>query len=140
MKQTLPIKDRKAILADLLSEYVFIVTPFMFLIAIKVYSDSWREIFTAPDWALVSSIIFGQISVRMARSAIKHTRTDDRQFGFYSAKRFFLVAVSLLFYFGMVAKPTFYLGIGQILLFVLASFYHFKDGIASRVLESRSMR
>lgn len=138
MKQPPQTKEQKAILADLFSEYIFIITPFVFLIAIKIYSNSWIEIFMAPDWALVSCIIFGQISVRMARAAIKHTRTDDRQFGLYSARRFFFVAVSLLFYFGMVAKPTFYLGIGQIGLFILASAYHFKDGIASKLLENRT--
>ncbi|PYD08476.1 MULTISPECIES: hypothetical protein [Pseudomonas syringae group] len=138
MKPALSTKERKAMLADLLSEYVFIITPFIFLVAIKLYAASWREILMAPDWSLVSCIIFGQISVRMSRAAIKHPNMDDRQFGFYSAKRFFLVAASLLFYFGMVAQPGIYLGVGQIGLFTLASIFHFKDGIASRILDSKS--
>lgn len=140
MKQDPSIKERNAMLADLFSEYVFIITPFVFLVAIKLYAYTWQEILMAPDWSLVSCIIFGQISVRMSRSAIKHPNTDDRQFGYYSAKRFFLVAMSLLVYFGMVAQPTLSLGISQLGLFALASIFHFKDGIASRVLESRARR
>lgn len=131
-------KERKSMLAELASEYIFIITPFVFLVAIKIYAHSWPEIILAPDWSLVSSILFGQISVRMSRSAIKYRHIDNRQFGLYSSKRFFLVAVSLLIYFGMVAQPTLYLGWCQIGLFVLASFFHFKDGLASRILEENA--
>jgi phosphatidylglycerophosphate synthase len=140
MKPTPSYKERKSMLAELSSEYVFIVTPFVFLVAIKLYAYSWPEIVLAPDWSLVSCIIFGQISVRMSRSAIKYQHADSRQFGLYSAKRFFLVAVSLLFYFGMVAQPTLYLGWCQIGLFALASFFHFKDGLTARILEEKTNR
>lgn len=140
MNSTLSAKERKSMLAELLSEYVFIVTPFAFLVAIKIYTCSWHEIIMAPDWSLVSCIVFGQLAIRMARSAIKYGATDDRQLGWYSSKRFFLVAISLLFYFGMVAKPTLYLGLGQIGLFVLAGFFHFKDGLTSRILENMASR
>lgn len=133
-------KNTKAMLAEVLSEYIFIALPFVFLIAIKLYAYSWEEIFLSPDWSLVSCIIFGQISIKMARSAIKYRHAEDRAFGYYSAKRFFLVSLSLLFYFGMVAKPTILLGIGQIALFILASFFHIKDGIAARILEEKINR
>ncbi|MFJ4256594.1 hypothetical protein ACIP01_06505 [Pseudomonas monteilii] len=138
MKPNLSSKIRSSMWAELFSEYIFIFTPFVFLVAIKLYAYCWREILLAPDWSLVSCIIFGQIAVRMSRSAIKHRSADDAQFGLYSANRFFLVAVSLLMYFGMVAKPTIYLGWAQLGLFLLASYFHFKDGLASRILEARA--
>ncbi|MBD8148451.1 hypothetical protein IFT37_04955 [Pseudomonas fluorescens] len=137
MKQNLSSKKRNTMWAELFSEYIFIVTPFVFLVAIKLYTSSWEDILLAPDWSLVSCIIFGQIAVRMSRSAIKYRTADDTQFGLYSAKRFFLVAMSLLFYFGMVAQPTIYLGWGQLVLFLMASYFHFKDGLAARILEGR---
>jgi hypothetical protein len=140
MKQILSAKERKAMLAELWSEYVFVVTPFVFLVAIKLYAYSWQEIIMAPDWSLVSCIVFGQMAVRMSRSAINHQAADDRQFGWYSSKRFFLVAISLLFYFGMVAKPSLYLGFGQIVLFLLASYFHFKDGLVARILDNTAAR
>lgn len=124
--------------AELFSEYIFILTPFVFLVAIKLYTSACNEILLAPDWSLVSCIIFGQIAVRMSRSAIKHRTADDAQFGLYSAKRFFLVAVSLLFYFGMVAQPTIYLGWGQLVLFLTATYFHFKDGLAARIIEGHA--
>lgn len=140
MNSALSAKERKAMLSELWSEYVFIVTPFVFLVAIKLYAYSWQEIIMSPDWSLVSCIVFGQITVRMARAAIKHRATDDRQLGRYSSKRFFLVAISLLFYFGMVAKPSLNLGFGQIGLFALASFFHFKDGLTARILDNMATK
>jgi hypothetical protein len=138
MKQNPSSKERSTMWAELFSEYIFIVTPFVFLVAIKLYAYSWKEILLAPDWSLVSCIIFGQIAVRMSRSAIKYRIADDTQFGLYSAKRFFLVAMSLLFYFGMVAQPTLYLGWSQLVLFMTASYFHFKDGLTARILENNS--
>ena len=139
MKQYPCSKEQKAIMAELYSEYLFIVTPFFFLVAIKLYAYSWRDIFLAADWSLVSCIIFGQIAVRTSRAAIKNRSVDDRHFSWYSSKRFFLVAMSLLFYFGMIAKPTLCLGLAQLGLFALASFFHFKDGIAAKAIEHRTV-
>ena len=135
MKPPPSSEERKAMMAELGSEYLFIVTPFVFLVAIKLYAYSWEDVVLAADWSLVSCIIFGQIAVRMSRAAIKHRSIDDRQFGWYSSKRFFYVAVSLLFYFGMVAKPTLSLGFAQFGLFAVASWLHFSDGLAARDLE-----
>lgn len=139
MKQYLCSKEQKAILAELCSEYLFIVTPFVFLVAIKLYAYSWKDIFLATDWSLVSCIIFGQIAIRTSRAAIKNRTVDDRHFSWYSSKRFFLVAMSLLIYFGMIAKPTLCLGFGQLGLFALASFFHFKDGVAAKAIEHRTV-
>ncbi|MEB6589339.1 MULTISPECIES: hypothetical protein [Pseudomonas] len=139
MKQFPSSEEQRAILAELRSEYLFIVTPFVFLVAIKLYAYSWKDIFLAADWSLVSCIIFGQIAVRTSRAAIKNRSVDDRHFSWYSSKRFFLVAVSLLIYFGMIAQPTLYLGLGQLALFTLASFFHFKDGVAAKALEHRTL-
>ena len=134
MNPDLSSRDRKAILAELMSEYLFIVIPFTMLVLIKLYAYTWQEIVLSADWSLGSCIIFGQVAVRMTRSAIKHRSTDDRFLGWYASKRFFMVAVSLLFYFG---QPTLKLGLAQFILFGLASYFHFKDGVAARVLEVR---
>lgn len=137
MNPDLSSRDRKAILAELMSEYLFIVIPFTMLVLIKLYAYTWQEIVLSADWSLGSCIIFGQVAVKMTRSAIKHRSTDDRFLGWYASKRFFFVAVSLLFYFGMIAQPTLKLGFAQFILFALASYFHFKDGVAARVLEKR---
>ena len=138
MKPNPSSKERSTMWAELFSEYIFIVTPFVFLVAIKLYAYSWRDILLAPDWSLVSCIVFGQIAVKMSRSAIKYRNANESQFGLYSAIRFFFVAVSLLIYFGMVAQPGLYLGCGQLVLFLMASFFHFKDGLAARILEGHT--
>jgi hypothetical protein len=137
MNPDLSSRDRKAILAELMSEYLFIVIPFTMLVLIKLYAYTWQDIVLSADWSLGSCIIFGQVAVRMTRSAVKHRSTDDRFLGWYASKRFFMVAVSLLFYFGMIAQPTLKLGLAQFVLFGLASYFHFKDGVAARILEDR---
>jgi hypothetical protein len=138
MNPDLSSRDRKAILAELMSEYLFIVIPFTMLVLIKLYAYTWQEIVLSADWSLGSCIIFGQVAVKMTRSAIKHRSTDDRFLAWYASKRFFMVAVSLLFYFGMIALPTLMLGFAQFIVFGLASYFHFKDGVAARVLEAQT--
>lgn len=130
-------KQKKSTFAELKTEYLFILIPFILLICVKLYIASWREIILAPEWALASCIIFGQITSRVSKAIAATTlRASEQHFGWYTAKRFFLVLLSAVIYFGMLAKPTIFLGVIQIAFFLLASFFHFKDGFATKLLQN----
>lgn len=139
MKLMLNVKERKSTYAELKTEYLYVLIPFMLLIAVKLYISSWQEIIMSPDWSLASCLIFGQITSKVSK-AIARTKcnTSEEYFGWYTAKRFLLVLVSAAFYFGMLSKPTFELGVCQLFIFILASYFHFKDGFTTKILQQNS--
>lgn len=136
MKLMLNVKERKSTYAELKTEYLYVLIPFMLLIAVKLYISSWQGIIMSPDWSLASCLIFGQITSKVSK-AIARTKcnTSEEYFGWYTAKRFLLVLVSAAFYFGMLSKPTFELGVCQLFIFILASYFHFKDGFTTKILQ-----
>lgn len=135
MNSQLTKKERKAINADLKAAYMYIAIPFLLLIGVKGYEGNWYDILIAPDWSLASCLIFGQLSAKISKTvAMSTAQTNEYQFGWYTSKRFLLVVIALMFYTGMLSQPTIYLGVAQIMLFLLASGLHFKDGITNHLL------
>jgi hypothetical protein len=136
MSFTLSSQERKATFAELKAEYLYIAIPFLLLIAVKLYIATWQEIILAPEWSLAACLIFGQITSKVSKAvASVNTKTSEQHFGWYTAKRFLLVVISIAIYFGMLAMPTIELGYLQIIIFFLASFFHFKDGFATKLLQ-----
>lgn len=132
-------KEKDAIHAELKTEYIYIFTPLALLIMVRSLYSSWQEIALAPDWSLASCIIFGQITSKVSRAvANPKTKTSQEHFGLYTAKRIFLVVLSLTFYFFMLTKPTIELGLAQIALFITASYFHFSDGFTTKLLQKDS--
>lgn len=132
----LSAQQRKATFAELKAEYLFIAIPFLLLISVKLYIATWQEIILAPEWALAACLIFGQITSKVSKAvASSKAKTSEQYFGWYTAKRFLLVVVSIAAYFGMLAKPTMTLGFIQIIMFFLASVFHFKDGFTTKLLQ-----
>jgi hypothetical protein len=136
MKSKISKVERRSIIADLKASYMYILIPFILLVGIKLYTDSWISIILAPDWSLASSIICGQIAASVSK-AVSHRKsnTNEHQFSWYTAKRFLLVVISLSFYFAMLLKPTMELGYAQIILFFIASYLFFSDGVTTYLLK-----
>ncbi|EBN8399928.1 hypothetical protein Q8B01_003679 [Salmonella enterica] len=141
MNSTLSLKERKATFAELKAEYLFIAIPFLLLISIKIYISTWQEIITSPDWSLASCLIFGQITSKVSKAvACSNTKTSEHFLGWYTAKCFLLVVISIAAYFGMLAKPTMSLGYIQIIIFITASYFHFKDGFTTKLLQKNECK
>lgn len=131
--------EKKATFADLKAEYLYIFLPFIVLIFVKVYTATWQEIILSPEWALATCIIFGQTTFKISKAiAYYKTKTNDRSFGWYTAKRFSFVFIAMTVYFGMLFKPTIELGWCQIVIFIFASIFHFKDGFTAALLQKNS--
>lgn len=128
--------ERKAIYADLKSEFIYMAIPFMLLIGVRLYIGRWQDIILSPDWSLASCLIFGQITSKVSKAvANSSVKTSQQYFGLYTAKRFLFVVIAVAFYFGMLAKPTMGLGYTQIILFFIASYFHFSDGFTTSLLQ-----
>lgn len=130
--------EKKAILAELKAAYIYIITPFILLVFVKVYNSTYIDIILTSDWSLASCIIFGQITANISKSvsSVKIT-THESNFSYYTAKRFLCVVISLMLYFAILLKPQLYLGVLQILVFLFASFLHFRDGFTNYLLQKR---
>ena len=136
MSSKLSLRERKAAFAELKAEYLFIVIPFLLLIAVKLYIATWQDIIMSPEWSLAACLIFGQITSKVSKAvASAKAKTSEQYFGWYTAKRFLWVVISASSYFGMLAKPVMSLGVAQVCIFFIASYFHFKDGFAARLIE-----
>jgi len=128
--------QKRAVFAELKAEYLFISIPFLMLIGVKLYIANWQEIILAPEWSMAACLIFGQITSKVSKAvAATNLKTSEQHFGWYAAKRFLLVVVSMAAYFGMLSKPTMILGVFQVFMFLLASFFHFKDGFTTKLFQ-----
>lgn len=126
-------EQKKDIMYDLKSEYLYILIPFVILLFVKAYNKEWAQIPLVPDWSLVSCIIFGQMSARITKSiTVSSLIVNHARLGFYLATRFFMVIMSAMFYFLMLTNPSMILGWCQIILFLIAGFYFFRDGYTAQ--------
>lgn len=138
MNYQISSSEKKAILAELKASYIYIITPFILLIFVKIYNSSSIEIILSSDWSLASCIIFGQITANISKSVSSlKIATHESNFSYYTAKRFLCVVISLMLYFAILLKPQIYLGVLQILVFIFASFLHFRDGFTNYLLQKR---
>ena len=129
-------KERSAVYSDLKAEYIYVLIPFALLVAVKLYTGSWQDIVLSADWSLISCVLFGQLTFKMSKAVAKARRkTNEQYFGYYTAKRFCLIIVSAAFYFGMISKPTLFLGYSQLGLFLVAGYFHFSDGFAAYAMQ-----
>ena len=54
----------------LLSEYLFVLLPFVVIAIVKIYTSTFDEFLEAPDWSFASSILFGQLLVKLVSGSI----------------------------------------------------------------------
>ncbi|MCW2290441.1 hypothetical protein M2262_000491 [Pseudomonas sp. BIGb0408] len=139
MRSTSNRSARRALLADLTADYLYISLPFMLLVGIKFYLASWQEIFLSSDWALGACIVFGQVTYKISKSVAK-ARANAQHYGLFTAHRFSLVVISAVIYCGMIIKPTMSLGAIQVIWFFVASFYHFRDGITAHLIDKAEIK
>lgn len=136
LKYQLNTRDERGFISDLKAEYLCICVPFIILILVKIYFGPVRDIIYSSGWSLASSIMLGQNAAKVSRSVARvKEKVNGNNFSWYSAKRFMLVIVSLFFYFAMIFKPNLYLAYSQIFIFLFASWLHFSDGFAIKMLE-----
>jgi hypothetical protein len=125
-------------LTSLLASYAFVVVPFSLMIIVKASDKKWQEIIITSDWSIASFIIFGQSLTFLSSALIKNSKNKKREgWEWYIAKVFLTgIGPSLVFYTLLLVKPSLVIGIGQVLLFIYASYRFFVDGLAARKLEN----
>lgn len=140
MASNLSEREKRAVFADLKTDFIYIAIPFVVLVSVKCWMGSWSDIIKSPDWSLAACIIFGQVASKVSKAVANSDLINQEQYGLYTAKRVALVIIAMLFYFAMLTKPTVTIGSLQILYFFTAVFFHFSDGFAIAVIRKNSVR
>lgn len=136
-------RKNRAMRADAYGEAMFFLIPVLGLFIVSIAKDysSIKSILyhllTTSDWSLMSAVIFGQCTHKMAKVIpMMQGNIDSAQYSFYVSKRVFLIVVSMLTYAIIIFFPNVYLGIIQIIIFLLSLFIFVSDSIAIHRLMS----
>ncbi len=100
-----------------------------------IFKNDWTQIVISSDWSLTACLMFGQQAAKVIVSLSRLRSINDASVELYVAKRVSLVVFSVLMYSFLQVKPSLTLGFFQIAWFVFASWFFFKDGIASLLIE-----
>lgn len=124
----------------LLSEYLFILVPFIVILIVKVYSNTIETIFSAPDWSFAASILWGQVIVKLVAGGSAGNVVWQR----------ITLLISAIFVLGLIpslvtltiiliadSPPTFLMYL-QLSLFLISSAVYFSVGSAGQILLDNS--
>lgn len=114
----------------LVNSYLLIFIPFIMLCIIKGSSGQWIDIIMSTDWSVASFIIFAQSLGSITKTAVKSNHNIDGDvLTSYIIKVLILgIVPSLYLYFIMNTTPTIWAAVGQIIMFLYASWRFFIDG------------
>lgn len=121
----------------LLSEYLFILLPFIVIGMVKLYKSSMGDFFAAADWSFASAILFGQAIVKIVSAGVINKS---------SASPKIVLIVTLLFIMGvspcliLIAiillndANSIYIMAIQVILYIVATSIFFWIGSAAHVM------
>lgn len=83
--------------AVLLSEYLFVIVPFVVIAIVKIYSSDFHGFLKAADWSFASSILFGQLLVKMVSGSLIREKVKWQRVS---------LLVSVILVFGLIPSLT----------------------------------
>ncbi|AOT10439.1 hypothetical protein [Pseudoalteromonas luteoviolacea] len=125
----------------ILTEYLFILLPFIVIGIVKTYSADFRGFIEAPDWSFAASILFGQLLVKLVSGSLIHQKVIWQRVS---------LLIALILVFGLIpslttltliliseGKSSFVI-YAQVFLFVVASILFFILGSAAQSMIENS--
>jgi len=124
----------------LLSEYLFVILPFVVIAIVKVHSNDFHTFLKAPDWSFATSVLFGQLLVKIVSGSLIHQKVKWQRVS---------LLVSIILVFGLIPSLTtltlilvsngasIFPVIAQLVLFTLASITFFWIGSAAQSMISK---
>jgi hypothetical protein len=117
---------------SLMASYLFVLLPFIILVIVKFAQDSSSELLLLSDWSIASSIIYGQLIVKLT-TALAATNKSKKMPGITLNITLLVclgLTINIVVYVLMLIMPSQNIGIAQIILFIIASIFHFVYGSA----------
>lgn len=109
--------------------YLFIVTPFILLILVKVLTGKYEDLLLTGDWSIASAMIYSSSVVNVRSATRKYKgKLNEISFDWFMATTSVMSAISVTIYVVALIQPNKWIGFLQILLFVVASLSHMKYG------------
>lgn len=124
----------------LFTEYLFIILPFIVIAIVKIYSSDLYGFLSAPDWSFASSILFGQLLVKMVSGSLIHQKVRWQRVSFLIAIILVCGLIPSLTTLTLIlvsnGESTFVVNT-QLILFFLASALFFWIGSAAQVMMAK---
>ena len=114
----------------LMASYLFILLPFVILVIVKFAQDQSSELLLLSDWSIASSIIYGQLIVKLT-TALAATSKPKKMPGITFNITLLVclgLAINIVVYVLMLIMPSKGIGFIQLILFTVASVIHFIYG------------
>ena len=111
------------------TSYLFIVTPFILLVLVKVLTGKYDDLLLTGDWSIASAMIYSS-SIVNVRSATREYKGKLNEVGldWFMGVTILMSSISITIYVIALMQPSKLIGVLQIALFVAASFAHLKYG------------
>lgn len=116
----------------LMASYLFVLLPFIILVIVKFAQDQTSELLLLSDWSIASSIIYGQLIVKLT-TALAATSKSKKLAGITFNITLLVclgLATNIVVYVLMLVMPSQNIGVIQLVLFAAASVFHFVYGSA----------
>jgi len=121
----------------LVSEYLFVFLPFVVIAIVKIYSSALDDFLKAPDWSFASSILFGQLLVKLVSGSIINKRSQWQRVSLIVSVIFVLGLVPCLITLALMlidnGQSQFLVNM-QVVLFFIATVSFFWIGSAAQVM------
>lgn len=117
----------------LMASYLFVILPLLILTIVKFTQDKTCELLLLSDWSIASSIIYGQLIVKLT-TALAATSKSKKMSGITFNITLLIclgLAINIVVYVLMLIMPSQNVGIIQLILFAAASIFHFIYGSAA---------
>ena len=111
------------------TSYLFIITPFILLILVKLLTGNYSDLLLTGDWSIASAMIYSS-SIINVRSATKKYQGNLNEVGldWFMTVTSVMSAISVTIYVVALIQPNKWVGALQIALFIAASHAHMKYG------------
>ena len=125
---------------SLMADYIFVLLPFIILVIVKFAQDKSSELILLSDWSIASSIIYGQLIVKLS-TALASTTKSKKMPGITFNITILVclgLAINIVIYVLMLTMPSYRIGIIQLALFFMATLCHFIYGSAVKHINRQS--
>jgi hypothetical protein len=114
------------------TSYIFIITPFLVLILVKVLLGKYEDLLLTGDWSIASAMIYSSsiVNLRSATNAY-NGQINDTSLDWFMAVTILMACLSIAIYVVALMNPSYLIGAIQIFIFVIASIAYIKYGRAS---------
>lgn len=121
-----------------LTSYLFIITPFLILILVKLLTGRWEDLLLTGDWSIASAMIYSSsiVTVRSATRTYKGS-INGSSLDWFMSVTIVMACLSIATYVVALMQPSYWIGVVQIVLFVVASKAHIKYSRAAMRLKNQ---